>query len=323
MDTETPIANCKLQIPHCQFAIRLGLRSLILLTFVILSGCRNPCELVEADLRAREAELAQLRQELERRDCNIKALEIEVMRLQRQCHSGGAGPVMPAWVVKKIVLGRLTGGVDEDPHLPGDEALQVILEPHDCDDQSIKAPGSLRLEVFEITPQGLKVALSAWDITEGELRKKWETPVFGNPGYRIVLPWKSWPATERVRVVARFTTPDGQVFEADRDVSVRAADLTARQRRDPPCPPAGPVLAPLSDPAAQPPIAPPAELPPTMPPPAAPSPAPPPPSQAARKPVAGRLVRTEVTTLAPAPPPTRPSAGLKPPLGAKWTPVPK
>lgn len=222
------------------------------ISLVWLCGCRSNCELVEAELRSKEAQLAELRRELDQRDCLVQHLEREVARLQQMaCTPGGCAAASSAVpFVKEIRLGRLTGGYDEDPVLPGDEALQVILEPRDCDGQSVKAPGSLRLEVFEITPQGIKVPLSSWDFSPAELRRSWDTPFLGSPSYRIIVPWKSWPMHEKLRVVARFTTLDGQHFEADKDVSVRlAAQPAVRERIGPPpteaCPgPAGPHLEP-------------------------------------------------------------------------------
>ncbi len=184
-------------------------------------GCRGNCDLVENELRLKERQLEELKQEIARRECDIHALETELEQYQRQFHKTGTPMISQPLVVKRVTLGRLTGGYDEDPNCPGDEALQVLVEPRDCDDQSVKMPGSVHIEAFEINPQGIKLPLSAWDIPSRELRKKWDTPVFGGPAYRIILPWKTWPSTDRLRVVIHFITHDGQRFEADRDVTIR------------------------------------------------------------------------------------------------------
>src|SRR5207248_5125035 len=39
-------------------------------------------------------------------------------------------------------------------------------------------------------------------------------------GYHVVLPWQTFPTTDRARVAVRLTTTDGRAFEADRDVTV-------------------------------------------------------------------------------------------------------
>lgn len=311
---------------------------LVSLLLSLSPGCRSNCELVEAELRAKESQLAEIRRELDQRDALVQALEREVARLQQlACASPGTVPGASAVpFVKEIRLGRLTGGYDEDPLLPGDEALQVILEPLDGDGQSVKAPGSLHLEVFEITPQGIKVPLSSWDFSPAELRRKWETPWFGNPSYRLTVPWKSWPMHEKLRVVARFTTLDGQHLEADKDVTVRlAAQPAVRERIAPPpesCPvPAGPHLEP---PMLPPPM-------PVDPPLSRPSPGPmPPPTEPPLPPWASssplerpgevapaEYVRPSSPTPQPASgprsrPPTLPPVKLDRPVKANWKPVP-
>jgi hypothetical protein len=199
----------------------------LLLLPILLSGCRSNSELVEAELRDKEAKLAELQHELGRRDCDIRALQSEVDRLQRY-PAGHPGEAAIPCGVRRIVLGRMTSGHDAEPECAGDEGILVVVEPHDCDNQSVKAPGNLHIEAFEINPQGLKSPLSAWDVPPRELRKHWDTPVFGQPSYRVPLRWQVWPREERLRIVALFTTTDGQRFEADRDITVRLPGTPVR-----------------------------------------------------------------------------------------------
>lgn len=197
-------------------------------------GCRANCDLVEAELRTKEGQLDELKQQLDRKDCEVESLETELEHLQRRAYKPEPGAdttaLTPAPRLKRITLGRMTGGYDEKPDCIGDEALQVLLEPRDCDDQSVKAPGSLHIELYEVNSQGLKTPLSQWDLTTRELRRKWDAPLIGGPSYRVTLPWKSWPSTEKLRVVARFTTPDGFPYEADKDITIRLAERPRRKR---------------------------------------------------------------------------------------------
>src|SRR5207247_6587159 len=112
-------------------------------------------------------------------------------------------------VVKDIALGRLTGGFQQNPKIRFDDAMQIILEPRDSDGHAIKVPGSVHVDLFEITPQGLKAPLSSWDITQRELRRMWDQPLIGGPGYRIVLPFNAIPTTAKRRRVRPFTTVGG------------------------------------------------------------------------------------------------------------------
>jgi hypothetical protein len=198
--------------------MRARRRFAVLLLGLALAGCHN-CDLVEAELRTRENELHEARAEVERLDALNKALLQELGAVRH-----GAGKLTPelatqTYTVRCITLGRGTGGVDDDK-MPGDEALRVVLEPRDVDGHSIKAPGSAHVEVLQVTPEGLKTPLSFWDLSPNELRCRWQTGLFCS-GYVLVLPWKIWPLMPCLRVVARFKLPDGRLFEADRDITVR------------------------------------------------------------------------------------------------------
>jgi len=182
-----------------------------------LAGCRSN-DLVESTLRTRERELREAHEEVARLEFHNEALQRELGSLHQTAVRLPPEHTALVSSVRRIVLGRQTGGYDDD-RKPGDEALQVIVEPRDGDDQRIKAPGALHLDVLEINPEGLKMPLSSWDLGPEELRRTWREGLFST-GYYLVLPWKVWPSTPQLRVVARLTLADGRVFEADRDVKV-------------------------------------------------------------------------------------------------------
>ncbi len=207
---------------------------LLLGLLITVAGCRAPnTDLIEAELRTKERQLEEMKAELNKCECEVQSLESELEQFQKRHLKTAGQPAPVQMIVQNITLGRLTGGVDEDPDCPGDEALQIMLEPRDQDDQSIKAPGALHVAAFEVSPQGVKTLLSSWDVPARELRRKWESPVFGGSAYRVILRWQNPPTTEKLRVVVLFTTPDGRKFEADRDVSVRLPERPKRKRPKP------------------------------------------------------------------------------------------
>jgi hypothetical protein len=196
------------------------LRVLLLAAGVLAAagGCRN-CDLVEAELRTRENDLRELRAELAHAESQNDALlrELHAIRV------GSVAKVTPelasqTYTLKQITLGRGTGGYDDDNH-PGDEAMQVVLEPRDSDGHAIKAPGSVHVEALEISPEGIKTPVSAWDVGPDQVRRSWHSG-FLTTGYVFILPWKKWPSFEKIRVIVQFTLMDGRVFEADKDVRV-------------------------------------------------------------------------------------------------------
>ena len=217
---------------------RLVLPSLLFL--LGLAGCHNTNEqLVEAELRTRERELREAREAATRLEYHNEALQRELWTL----HHGAARvpPEMLSQVtsVQRIVLGRQTGGYSDERH-PGDQALQVVLEPRDGEDQRVKAPGAAHIDVLEINAQGFKTPLSSWDIPPEQLRRTWREGLFGT-GYYILLPWKVLPTTPSLRVIVRLTLPDGRTFEADRDVKVHLPNQSAPH--DFPLGESGPALA--------------------------------------------------------------------------------
>ena len=214
-------------IPHPFWGVAVLLGGAL---WIPAGGCRN-CDLVEAELRTRERELREAREELQRTELFNEALQREVHALR----PGAALPVSPElasqmYTLKEIVLGRGTGGYSNDI-TAGDDALQVVVEPRDPDGQAIKAPGSLRVEAVQINPQGLKSPLSAWDIPPDKLRRTWQTGLLST-GYYVVLPWKVWPTSNKLRVTARFTLADGRPFEADKDITIRVP-APAKPKADP------------------------------------------------------------------------------------------
>jgi len=215
----------------------------LLLSSVFVAGCRRN-DLVENELRHKEALLRDAVQDLKRTEAYNEALQREVQALRQS----GPLPLPPetasnAFGLKRIVLARGTGGHDSD-NLPGDEALQVVVEPRDVEDHVVKVPGGLLVTAIEINPQGLKRALCWWALTPEQLRPHWKQGLLG-AGYSVVLPWTVFPQHENVRVVAQFKLADGRIFEADKDLKVRLLPAGSRPQEIPVLPPPSPLPVPL------------------------------------------------------------------------------
>ncbi|HEV3257841.1 MAG TPA: hypothetical protein VG013_13225 [Gemmataceae bacterium] len=193
---------------------------LLVLGIVLAGGCCcQNCDLVESELRSREEQVRELHDELHRTKAYNQALQRELTSLRHTSAKITPEAAAQIYTVQRIALGFLTGGYDEDGH-PGDEALQVVLEPRDPDGNNVKAPGALRVTVLQVRPEGGQAPLGSWTVSPDQLRRKWHSGLF-NSGYFVVLPWKIWPSSPSLRVVAQFALADGRVFEADKDVTVR------------------------------------------------------------------------------------------------------
>jgi hypothetical protein len=198
----------------------LGLSALSLLG----SGCHiQNCELVETALRDRECKLRELSEEVERLRGQNEALarELGVTRESASAKTALPKPELASqsYALTAVKLGMQTGGYNADKSDPGDEMLQVVLIPEDSDKSPIKAPGTLDVFAYEVTKEGIKKLIGTWRVSPDQLRKTWSNNIIAT-GYFVKLPWKAYPSTKKMRVVARFTLTDGRPFEADKDFEV-------------------------------------------------------------------------------------------------------
>ena len=164
--------------------IRRAIAGFCLLCLLTACGCRSNAnariDVLEAELRARDNQIAILRGELEQARIVNQAIEQElhVTPLPHPPEISGR-PLAPLAVgpLKELEIGRGTGGVDRDGIL-GDESLLVVVVPRDTDGSEIKAAGSLLVSAYEVTPQGLKLPLSTWQLSQLDLRKSWKSGLF-------------------------------------------------------------------------------------------------------------------------------------------------
>lgn len=232
--------NGPLAVSH-SYRVRSCKRAVLLLPLLALAfaGCRTASrtEPLEADNRKKEIEIRELRERLDHCESVNNGLMREIYGVQGAMPSGEPARMPPVSAkppadltapvagLKEVTIGRGTGGIDEDK-LPGDEAIQVNLEPRDGDNHVIKVPGTVQITVLEVKPGGVKVPIGSWEIPPEKLRPLWK-PGFMSSGYSIVLPWQKWPTTNKLRVVVRFILSDGRVFEADKDVTVKPPKMPA------------------------------------------------------------------------------------------------
>lgn len=221
----------------------------------VVSGCKSRSDLVEAELRTREREVRDLRAALQRSEMFNAALTqpaaAPIPPFSPPPGYSGDAVAPPAAVmsgtVKEVVLGRGTGGVDNDG-IAGDEALVIVAIPKDTDGSALKVPGKLVIQVFEFTAEGQKVPFCHWVIPPADLQKLWKNGLLAT-GYHVTLPWKAWPNSPKLRVVIQFTTvADNRTFEAERDITIRLPSGAPRPGTvvPAPAPPSGVIETPPS-----------------------------------------------------------------------------
>lgn len=192
----------------------------LLVLSTLLTGCKSPNHKLESELRARDNDIDYLKNELYRSKTYNKAMEMELRASRGEVPPGTPyDPLNKVYPLKTITLGRQTGGVDLDGQT-GEESLQVIIEPKDAESNVVKVPGSVLIQVIEISTEGLKTPLSTWQISNDELSKSWRNGLL-TTGYALTMQWKLWPNSEKLRVIVHFKLDDGRLFEAEKDFTVK------------------------------------------------------------------------------------------------------
>ena len=128
--------------------MRRSARRLLLAAAAAFSalGCRSPCDQVERELHARENELLAARDELERCHAINEGLQTELQALH--------GDPSPARLAAATSPLSRPGPFARSPWADRPAAatatlpaatrrLQVVVEPRDADNQTIKVPGAL------------------------------------------------------------------------------------------------------------------------------------------------------------------------------------
>lgn len=192
----------------------------------LLGGCatRGNRDLLEARLRTQEDRIAQLRSELTQAHQARDVARAEAEQLRTAASSAGERGLLPEQStalasLQGIRLGELlTGGLDQDG-LPGDDALAMLLVPHDSDGELIKIPGSLEIELLDLTQSDSQRLVGQWSFSADQSAEFWHRGFVGH-GYRLVLPWQSVPASDELVVHAKFTTIDGRTFDTTATVTI-------------------------------------------------------------------------------------------------------
>lgn len=203
--------------------------STILTLPVVLAGCaaRGNVELLESQLRSRENELFQVRQQLDQVEDELVASRREIRLLQQNVASQGSSPVYPETVHRLAQItgirfdSRLTGALDRDG-APGDDELNVVVAPHDADNQVVKQEGTLELELLDLSQADDRRVIGSWRVRAEDVANHWHDGVLGK-GIQLRLPWQQAPQSKSLTLFARFITPDGRRFETNQPLTVALA----------------------------------------------------------------------------------------------------
>ena len=198
----------------------------VALAALCLSACGclpwRQTEILESKLRQQEDALYGIRSELEAKSTELAAArrELDMLRTQQAEAGQVAIPAEHVMVVSRATGIRfhslLTRPLDRDDE-SGDDILNVILTPHDADGETVKLPGSLRLELLDLSRTEGERTVAAWDFDPEQAREQWHSGFIAT-GYRFELPWPESAPAGKLLLLARLTTHDGRHFETTQEI---------------------------------------------------------------------------------------------------------
>jgi len=123
--------------------------------------------------------------------------------------------------VKSITLNRRTGGWNTDGK-PGDEGVLVIVEPRNARGEVVATSGSISVVLIDPAAEGEAGRFARWDFTsDAALALVRSVASGGSGGIHFELSWpETAPTHSKLALFIRYTTDDGQRFEARKDIFV-------------------------------------------------------------------------------------------------------
>ena len=242
--------GAKLQFPVVGMSRRTPCRALLLtsltltsltLTSLTLTGCRGHVDLLEARLRAQEDLLTRTQADLSQVQSELAASQGLAERLQRQLAETTRGKLLPeqAQALFQIeglrIDGRLTA-IMTQPDSQHPATLNVVMFPHDADQQPVKAPGTLELQLFAADQQPGAQPIAEWVFDVAEVRNHWHRGPIGQ-GFQFQLPCEPAVTAGQLLLRARFETIDGRSYADSKTIAGRPAaqnanDFDAADRAD-------------------------------------------------------------------------------------------
>lgn len=206
------------------------------------SGCasRGNVEALEARLRQTQDSLRHSEQRMAKVQSELDLAHREKELLQQQMTAAN-GPSSGALPEQTQALARISGlsinklmsgGKDQDGD-QADEALQLIVAPHDADGDLVKVAGQMEIEAYDLSRNGEDKRVGRWVFDSGEARKHWHSG-FLSSGFQFHLPWEQHPGGKEILVHARLVTSDGRQFDTNQTIHVRPGLAAAPGRIAPP-----------------------------------------------------------------------------------------
>ena len=123
-------------------------------------------------------------------------------------------------VAEVVINSHATRGHDIDG-LPGDEGLDLLIQPRSADGQVLLSTGELTVSVLDPTQPAEKQRIGLWKFIDSETELFFANNELGSYGILLHLPWdQQTPVNRDLTVHVRFVPPTGEAFETTTQVQI-------------------------------------------------------------------------------------------------------
>jgi len=119
----------------------------------------------------------------------------------------------------------LCGGYDDD-NKPGDDGINVSLEPRNARGRAVGGYGDLIVVVRDPRLSGPAAYVARWEFTAEQLAEVFGASADGEMNLTLAWPDRR-PSNESLDLYVRYITPDGRKLDAKEPIDIRLADSYA------------------------------------------------------------------------------------------------
>lgn len=179
---------------------------------IFAAGCQSTSE-TEPLLTERIDKLSQEKTLLQRQ---VEQLTTENTRLEKRVETLSAIPKdqLELWSLQRIEIGRFTGLYDKDKD-GKKEQLVVYVQPIDRDGDTVKSPGSVDAQLWDLNKSGAEAMLGQWQVEPKELKKRWLKALLST-NYRLTFAVADQVSQAKDPLTVKVTFTDlltGKVFQ--------------------------------------------------------------------------------------------------------------
>lgn len=198
---------------------RAGATAAVLLVLAALAGCAKDLRQENSRLRTQLLDTTARGDQLERQNQELtQQLQQSTQRVEALQQLGPARTdLLPQ--AAAIRIGRHSSPVDTDG-TGGEDAVRVLVQPLDAQGHTIKAAGSLLVELYDLAAPPEQNLLGRCEVSPQDLTQHWYS-TFGSDHYSVECPLDRPPQHPELTVRVQFTDlVNGNAFAQQKVIAV-------------------------------------------------------------------------------------------------------